>query len=332
MKIRALFPIATLISCSVFFPFSHAEEKALPGTGEKAAQDSFDFKKEFLSSQAEILDSLEKANPKILGKLSKADIARLLKEFTGSLNAGVELLPSLPPSESAPKLEQKREPFQAVTICKNKIFYIRLDDFGPESFAKLKEDSEAVSRLKNRPLGIIIDLRNCSGSTDYQDAMNELLLFCPGQKILEPSTKSDVKRIFDLPLAILTGEKTSGAAEVFVSMMSRSRQGLSIGSKTAGAPFTKKTYPLKDGSCLLIPEIPDFLGNLNIPATPINPAIETPKSTQLPYDKLSGTRDMEEIPDKCLTRAIDLLVSLDAIKEKIRYGTEAPAQKTKGPF
>lgn len=297
-----------------------AEEKeGKPDIAEKPsapALEKSDFKKDFLARQAELFDLVEKANPKMLEQLSNADMNRMLKDFAASLGAGLELLPAPPEAASAPKSGEKKEPFSGITIFQNKILYLRLDDFSPETFNRLKEDCEAVSRLANRPLGIIFDLRACNGSGSYQEAIDALSLFLPVTDTEALPKKTELKRAFDLPSAILISDKTSGASELFASLMAGSRKAVTIGGKSAGHAFSKKSFTLKDGTCLLVPDIPEALRGLKLPLAPIAPSIQISKTTQLPYDEFKALAEMDEIPDKCLVRGIDVLISVDALNLK----------------
>lgn len=271
------------------------------------------FKKDFLAMLDAALTLIESESPALIKGLDASDRMRMIKSCLSG--TGVEIIDPKTPSPvkgDIPKPDAKSANlFPGVMIGSNRILYLRLSRLDAKSFAQLKSDCESAAQLAIKPIGLVIDLRDCSGD-DYKEALQDLALFCPDGKLPE---KPAEKRVFDLPTAVLVGERTFGAAEVFASLLERSRQGLGIGSPTAGQPFPRKAVPLpsSDGLSLSIPQIPEDLRFVD-PA-PFEPSIEVPAYPQIPYEKLSKTAGAEE-SDKCLARAVDLLLSLDALKRK----------------
>jgi hypothetical protein len=294
---------------------AQAEEQITPNAEHKANGDELlgkasPFRKEILSRINEIIADIETNYPSAIGKYSSADAEKTIKALVLSLNSGIEYFSA---KDAASILQDKEKkdsiPCPAIIISSQKVLYTRIDEFNPASFAKLKDDCENTARLANKPIGLIIDIRDCQGF-DYESCIKSLALFCPPEKVLKFGNMEIPKRTINIPVIILVGNKTRGAAEIFARLMLENGQCLILGSATSGYPFFKKKTVLKSGSCLMIPSVPKFLAG--IPAAQLEPTINVEAYPQIPYEKLSATAGSEE-SDQCLQRATDLLISLDAI-------------------
>lgn len=266
----------------------------------------------------EIFRVMEKNYPALMKEVENEKIRkeRVLENFTASFGAGVKLIETGKTEETKKSLTKeikKKNYFPIVNISSNKISYFRIDEFNGKVFEPFKSDCEMVAALAKPPVGIIIDLRNCSGS-NYKDALKCLLLLCKGKSLPDIPGKEKVKESFNLPTAVLIGEKTSGAAEVFVYWIAKARQGLTIGENSAGKPFPEKRFDLKSEKyTLLIPEIPDYLSEMVVENP--KPSINLDAYPQISYKKISEESQSEK-SDKCLLRAVDLLISLNALENQ----------------
>ncbi len=311
---------AGVLLTSLSFSASSQEPSAAPPANVAPAKETpppsaaeTSFKASFVSELDATLSGLERECPAFFKRLKQEDKARLVSGLLSGMRSGVELLGpagSEPPAAKEPEAPKAQPPAcqTGVLIASNKVFYLRVSSLDHASVAKLKEECEAVSRLANKPVGIALDLRDCSGF-DFKDALDELALFQPS----DPAAQSSkAPTVFELPLAVLVGFKTSGSAEVLAALVERGRQGITVGGPTAGKPFPRKA--VNCGPYLLsVPQVPDALFFLE--PGPLAPAIEVSPYPQIPYEKLVSSLKSED-SDKCLSRAVDLLVSLDAIKRK----------------
>jgi hypothetical protein len=267
----------------------------------------------------EIFGIIDKNYPALIKKLNDEEDEReeLLEDFVRSFDAGIKLVKTDKidkiDKDKKPLKETKKEKycFPIVNIASNKISYFRIDEFNGKVFEPFKEDCEMVAALSKPPVGIVIDLRNCSGN-NYKDALKCLYLVCKDKSLPELPGKEKIKRSFNLPIAVLIGENTSRAAEVFVYWIAKAKQGLTIGESSAGTPFPEKRFDLKSGErALLIPDIPDFLAGMVVENS--KASIDVPAYPQIPYKQISEESQSEK-KDKCLLRAIDLLISLNALE------------------
>ncbi|HCE44715.1 MAG TPA: hypothetical protein DET40_14330 [Lentisphaeria bacterium] len=280
------------------------------------------FRKETLSKINEILSEVEKNYPAAIGKYTPADEEKIIKSVTASLNSGIEYLSV---GTAVPEEAQKEsKALPAIIISSQKVLYIRIDSFTPGTFTRLAEDCDNTARLANKPVGLIIDLRNCQGY-DYESSLKSLALFCPAEKVPKDKNIELPKRLLNIPVMVLVGNKTRGAGEIFTRLMSESGQCLVSGGGTSGSPFMKTKVVLKSGSILLIPSVPEYLSG--IPAAQIIPATSVVPYPQIEYEKLASTAGSED-SDRSLLRAIDLLICLEALhkdqKKRAGNSNESP--------
>ena len=264
-----------------------------------------------------VLDALEKNYPALMKKLSSDKEAReeFIKSFINSFNAGIKYLPrggefSIP----EPVPNGNIEKFNLVNIASNKVSYIRLDSFTPETVLQLSEDAEMISGFSKKNSGIVIDLRNSIGG-DNVSALKAARFFCPPEKVPEIPEIKDVKRFFKLPVVILTSEKTKNSSELFAAVMEKAGCAMIMGHPTSGSIFSVKPVETSSGSRLLIPDIPEELAG--IPANPVFPSIMEKPFPQIDFKKLSSEIGSES-GDRALSRAIDLLISIDVIRDKMK--------------
>ncbi|MFA6567184.1 MAG: S41 family peptidase [Victivallales bacterium] len=306
-------PVKPAAAGSVQAP-AHAEDQTAPDPEHKTNGDELlgkatAFRKEILRKINEIIAEVENNYPTAITRYDSDDEEKILKALVSALNSGIEYLSPETASSTQDDVKKDSAPCPAIIISSQKVLYTRIDEFNPATFAKFKDDCGSSARLANRPVGLIIDIRDCQGY-DYESCIRTLALFCPPEKVPRAENIEIPKRTLNIPVIMLVGNKTKGAAEIFARLMLENGQCLISGSGTAGYPFFKKKTVLKSGSCLLIPSVPKFLSK--IPASQVVPTINIAAYPQLAYEKLSGAAGSEE-SDKCLQRAIDLLISLDAI-------------------
>jgi carboxyl-terminal processing protease len=108
--------------------------------------------------------------------------------------------------------------------------------------------------------GLILDLRNNPGGLLDQsvDAASQFL--AGGTVYLEKNAKGEIKPIpvkpgglaIDLPMAILINGGTSSGAEIVAGALKSAHRARLVGEKTFGTGTVLKTFPLSDGSALLL--------------------------------------------------------------------------------
>lgn len=131
--------------------------------------------------------------------------------------------------------------------------YVRITEFDeatPDQFKAAVQDL-----IGQGATGLIFDVRNNGGG--LVDAAASILDFLlPEGDIIsatyaDGSTEvlhtSDAAQI-ELPMAVLTNERTASAAELFAAAIRDYNKGVLFGAKTYGKGVMQRTYPLSDGS------------------------------------------------------------------------------------
>ena len=241
-------------------------------------------------------------------RLNKLEMTRpekyiFLRKLVKSLNPFMDLLEVQPVP-----LPRKTLSYPAVKFNKGKILYFRFDAFTAENTLPFFTIMEKLSKDKNFPKGIIIDLRDCSGF-NYKN-MRRIFSYCSNsQEYITPSPN-----ITPLPSIVicLTGKKTKGAAEILAQSVTAAKNGLTVGQASNGEPFEQKGITLKSGFFLMVPQVPDFLNKL--PSQPVNASTEISKSFQQKYSELKNKGNCGK--DNSLTTAIDLLTITKYLHKK----------------
>ena len=163
-----------------------------------------------------------------------------------------------------PRLSRKEDLRLESRTLEGGIHYLRFDSFNPVWPLWLSRELKAH---RSAP-GVIVDLRQNHGGH-----LNTLFSFL-GQFFPQPidagsSAKRDGKSMerqgqslfssYNGPLAILTGEATASAAEIFAHVAQYHKRATIVGRRTAGAVLGSFNYRLPDGGYLTIPET-DYLG------------------------------------------------------------------------
>ncbi|MEO8427918.1 MAG: S41 family peptidase [Verrucomicrobiota bacterium] len=134
---------------------------------------------------------------------------------------------------------------------------------------------EATNKLK----GLVLDMRY-AGGLEYGAAGAVADLFLTSERVLldwgAGSVRSTGKNTrISLPLAVLTNQKTTGAAEALAAILRQADLGLILGSNTAGQAEAYKEVTLTNGLRLLVTTGPVKLGNgVPISGTGVTPDIQ----------------------------------------------------------
>lgn len=265
--------------------------------------------KDVISSLSELVALADNKIPALSKALPPQEEEKIINAVLNSMNSGMKYYSIHPPetednNTDSPEKEI-RSLYPPLMIASNKIIYIRIDRPGEDTYKELKKESDYDSLVKNPPAGLIIDLRNASG-TDIRAALKNLSLFLMENK--------EAPKSFRTHAAVLIGSKTTGSAEVLAAMLESACHAIVIGSPSAGSPFKMKLEKLSTGGYVEIPQIPDDLRDAS-PA-PLKPAVTIEAYPQINYETLTSKSGVE-FNDKCISRAADLLISLDAIRKKM---------------
>ena len=286
-------------------------EEVLP----EEAESNRIFRRDLILQINEIIKKIQEEYPVLSEKLDTAKEKEILKSIVKSLNGGMRYASAAEmkrQEENRQKEVAERNNYPAIMLALNKILYIRIPSFSIETVKQIKKECDACTKDADPIIGIIIDLRN-SQSLNNQSAIDITALFASAKNMQKMNIRSSLKQVLKQPVIILTGEKTRGDAEIFTRFMIKMKRAVSLGEKSAGIPFAKKSVTLSNGDYLLIPQIPEKLKH--IPPFPVKPSIKFSPYPQLAYDKLAKTPGSEK-DDRCIQRAVELILCLNALKHE----------------
>ena len=138
---------------------------------------------------------------------------------------------------------------------KNKIGYIRIEEFDEITVSQFKEAKEALEKEGMRSL--ILDLRsNPGGLVDACADIGSQML--PKGMIAYSETKdgrryewtSDGRNEITIPVIILVNQNTASAAEILTGAMKDYDKATVLGTKTYGKGIIQNTYGLGDGTAI----------------------------------------------------------------------------------
>jgi len=264
------------------------------------------FRKDFILLTNEIVEKIQKNYPSLSKELTVEDKNRLIKAIVETLGYGIEYTDT----KKIAKIKEISNSFPAIIIQSQKILYIRLDSFSRKNVEQLWKEMQSYLSNGTKPYGIVLDLRNAQGYNTL-NAIKTLGLFISSDKIKIPNSIKVLDKPLSMPVLILIGKKTTGAAEIFASIMKSNSKAMLIGEDTAKLPFRKEVFTLSNGNFLNIPQVPKYLENMDI--IPPVPSIKITTYPQIAFKKLQKNSDT--ISDKALRRAIDLIICLHALKK-----------------
>ncbi len=216
-----------------------------------------------------------------------------------------------------------RIPLQTVTwkqLPGTTVAHLRIVTFSHGVAKKVRETLLTMQREKMTAL--ILDLRNNPGGL-YNEAVSTASEFLrDGNVLLEKNALDKVRPVPvesggaapALPMAVLINGGTSSGAEIVAGSFQDAHRATLVGEKTFGTGTVLQTFPLSDGSALMLaveewltPDghviwhhgiIPDVIVPLPPEVTPLLPATER----ELTAEKLKESGDVQ------LLRALDLLL------------------------
>lgn len=271
-----------------------------------------EFRKDLVLRVNELIKKTQKASPTISAGLTEDRKLELLKVFTAALGDGVEYVPALDfkPLKSSAGDTKKKPYYKSIIIATGKVLYLRIDLFNKKTLKGLRADTANIAELDDKPLGLIVDLRSANGY-DFAVLAKALDLFLVKQIGKKSGTSKTANGgFFDVPVILLVDGETSGAAEVFATAIVKAGRGICLGEATAGVPFKKREIMLANGDYLLIPVIPEKFAKFA--SSSLKPDIHFVAKPQIPYERLKSGGDTES-SDKCVARAVELLICLNAI-------------------
>lgn len=189
--------------------------------------------------------------------------------------------------------------------------YIKISDFNDATVDQFKE---AVDKLSDEGAeGLIFDLRNNGGGT--LNSVLDMLDYLLPEGTIATSTdstgkttvlkKSDSHEI-NLPMVVLTNGNTASASELFTQALKDYNKAVSVGTTTYGKGVMQTTFPLSDGSAVIITTAyfnPPSGENFN------GKGIKPDYEVSLTAEQEKDFENLNESNDPQLMKAIDVLNS-----------------------
>ncbi len=181
----------------------------------------------------------------------------VLRKVLGPAGTAVKLTIYRPAEGRAFDVEITRRKIEVPSVeskmIENKIGYIRLFTFGKETASELR--GEIKNLLKDKPEGIILDLRNNGGG--YLGASIDVISeFIPAGEVALIEEKGDGGREFmhtsgrgtalDIPLIVLVNGGSASASEITAGAIQDHKRGLLVGETTFGKGSVQNWLPLQD--------------------------------------------------------------------------------------
>ncbi len=307
IKIRIGDVEGNLTDKEIVVPASESEEKARPAPEQEPVHKSG-------KALGQILDSLEQEAPWLERRIADED-EKMLDAALKSLDKNISFKKTaFSEAEQTPSGKYRPPLF----IGGQRELYVRLDSLDSANLANLEEDFQALSRLGKKPIGAIIDLRNCSGGS-AGEAQRLFSYFSEGKTSPADSNAPEKKQdliLKNLPMIVLTGEKSLGASEIFAALVKKSGKGLIIGDETAGNPFPSRTVEISGLGFLRFPQVAEGLEEIG--TSSVSPSIRISKSEQIPFEKLADEISSEK-SDPALRAASEMLACFNELQSaKIR--------------
>lgn len=199
------------------------------------------------------------------------------------------------------------------TAVYNGVGYIEIITFNEKTYQQFMA---AYSSLTSQDIsGLIIDLRNNGGEL-FDSAVNVLGAILPidatvavnigrdgSESVYETASGARVPQV---PICVIVNSRTSGPAELFAAAMRDHFSAPIVGMSTSGNGSFFESYPLYDGTAIVLP-----ISTLRSFATEfdgagIKPDYEVPVAFDDTDEEL---RAMDETTDTALRRAIEIVTS-----------------------
>lgn len=190
---------------------------------------------------------------------------------------------------------------------------IKITDFNEKTYQQFMS---AYSALRSQGIkGLIIDLRNNGGEL-YDSAVNILGAMLPegatvAINIGRDGTESvydtaSGTRVPDIPIAVIVNSRTSGPAELFAAVLKDHLSVPIVGSTTNGDADFLESYPLYDGTAIVLPISTLRSLNIEIEGVGVKPDYEVAVTFDDTDAELSK---LDETTDPALRRAIEIVTS-----------------------
>ena len=191
--------------------------------------------------------------------------------------------------------------------------YIKVTEFNEKTYQQF---IAAYSMLRSQDItGLLIDLRNNSGQL-FDPAVNILGALLPaGTTVAMNESRDGTVTVYDtasgsreadIPLCVIVNSRTEGPAELMAAVLKDQLAASTVGVSTAGEGNLFESYPLYDGTAIILPISTLSSENIAIEGVGIKPDYEAPATFDDTDEELAA---LDETTDPALKRAIEVLTS-----------------------
>ncbi len=191
--------------------------------------------------------------------------------------------------------------------------YIKVTEFNEKTYQQF---IAAYSMLRSQNIdGLLIDLRNNSGQL-FDPAVNILGALLPAGTAVAMNESRDGtitvydtasgSRTSDIPICVIVNSRTEGPAELMAAVLKDQLSASVVGVNTAGEGNLFESYPLYDGTAIILPTSTLSSVNIAIEGVGLKPDYEAPVTFDDTDEELAL---LDETTDPALKRAIEVLTS-----------------------
>jgi carboxyl-terminal processing protease len=211
---------------------------------------------------------------------------------------------------SAPKLVEDK--------LAGDIAYLRVPEF---SDGVTKQISDKLAQFKTQGAHkLILDLRDCAMGSE-QEGISTAQLFVSsgtittlkGQTVSPVVSSADPSKVaWTMPVSVLIGNGTAGAAEIVAGAISGNHRGDTVGDRTFGTASKQKLIQIDDGSALILTVANYYTpDNKEIPLDGVPPTLEVrPLADDVAsVNELNPPAPTSSPDDPVVKKAIELLQS-----------------------
>ena len=193
-------------------------------------------------------------------------------------------------------------------VLNDNIGYIKVLSFDENTANEFKEKLEEL--LSKNVKGLILDLRNNGGGivqeatkiADYFLDKDKVIISTKDKSGKESITKTEMDKLTELPLVVLTNGYTASSSEILASALKENDRAKIIGEKTYGKGVIQNVYRLLTGGALKLTTSEYYTAGGN----KINQiGVEPTEEVKLPED--ANMYNVEREQDTQLKRAIEIL-------------------------
>lgn len=201
------------------------------------------------------------------------------------------------------------------------VAYVRIRYFNNETPAELDTALKSIKQHQPPVKGIILDLRNNARGT-MEEAVRSASLLIGDQQILSAkgrgakSEESFKGKERDLvfkqlpPIVVLVDGATARAAEIMAGALRDQARVTLLGVKTLGLCGLTKTFPLEDGSALVMTVAQCYTPKGDkIPGKGLEPGVPGVTAKEEKGEKKAPAKEMTPEQDPWVQQAVELLIS-----------------------